>query len=391
MQEGPPSRSADRGPRRQPDPLRVLHVVQPPVGGAPHYVRLAAEVLLDCGHKVHIACPPDSVLAVHPPAGARVWTHAMARSVSPVGDARASWWLSRLCREVRPHVVHCHSSKAGLFSLLASLVGGPRPLFSPHAPRSMAYPPSSPLRRVAVAVERAIAARSLRVVAVSAEEADYLVRGGIAAPGKLRIVRTGIPLAPALPKLEPTGAPLVTFVGRFSYQKDPVLFVEVAAAIVSRGSVGARFLIVGGGELEPEVRDTIARHGLAQRMEVCGWVEDTRSLLRQSSLLLLTSRYEAMPYVVLEAMAEGVPVVSVRCQGLEGLLGREGRGLMAGSRDPREAAALADRVLAEDDTRRALAEGAWRYLQEFHSMEAFARSLQEAYHEAIAGPGALRP
>lgn len=372
------------------DRLRVLLVVQPPLGGAPRYVHLAAEALVARGHEVHIACPPDSVLAVNPPGGARIWTHAMTRSVSLAADLRAAWWLRSLCRQLGPEVVHCHSSKAGLFGLLASLMGGSRPLFSPHAPRSMAYPPSSPLRTVALTVERAIAGRSLGVIAVSPGEADYLIGAGITAPGKVRVVRTGIPLARASPRRRARRLPVVAFVGRFSYQKDPALFVEVAAILARRG-VAARFLMLGDGELEAAVRGAIARHGLGERVEFRGWVPDARRALREASLLLVTSRYEAMPYVLLEAMAEGVPVVSARCEGLGDLLDREGCGLMATTRDPAEAASLVERVLTEAEARKGLVEGAWRYLLGFHRMEEFARALEEAYRQAKAGAGAPRP
>lgn len=129
----------------------------------------------------------------------------------------------------------------------------------------------------------------------------------------------------------------VLFAGRLHAQKDPVLLVRSIAAL---NIPDVHLLIAGDGNLRDEVLSEISRLGLSGQVTMLGPVNqgELAQLQRVSSVLILTSAYEGLPLVVLEALACGVPVVTPQCGETPNLL-RPGSGLV--SKD-RSVVAIAD-------------------------------------------------
>ena len=111
-------------------------------------------------------------------------------------------------------------------------------------------------------------------------------------------------------------APVITFVGRITQQKDPVRWVE-SAALILQDIQTAHFLMVGDGELRQKVENVIDQLHLHNRVHLTGYRDDVDRIFAATTILLLTSIYEGLPMVVLEAMLQGVPVVSTRTGGVE--------------------------------------------------------------------------
>jgi len=121
-----------------------------------------------------------------------------------------------------------------------------------------------------------------------------------------------LPVPPLLPRRSKEATtPVVTFVGRFEEQKDPVMWVRVAAE-VARASETAVFLMIGDGWMRPQVEYFVREAGLSQRFVFTGRLEHAEVLgyLAQSHVLLLTSLYEGVPIVILE----GKPLVQTNRQ-----------------------------------------------------------------------------
>ncbi len=112
----------------------------------------------------------------------------------------------------------------------------------------------------------------------------------------------------------------ILFPGRLVEQKDPLLMVEVAAALRDRG---LRFQIhaVGEGDLEPRVRERLAGLGLGDHVLIHPPTRELQRWYAACDLLLMTSVFEGVPYVVFEAMAMGLPVVAPALPGNRELLG----------------------------------------------------------------------
>lgn len=103
----------------------------------------------------------------------------------------------------------------------------------------------------------------------------------------------------------------ILFAGRLHPQKDPLLLVHAYAALKE---LHTHLLIAGDGELAPQVRREIDQLGLSGRVTMLGAVNQTELayLHRVCNVFVLTSAYEGLPLVVLEALASGTPVVTTR-------------------------------------------------------------------------------
>jgi glycosyltransferase involved in cell wall biosynthesis len=107
----------------------------------------------------------------------------------------------------------------------------------------------------------------------------------------------------------PDEAPLIGFIGRFSWQKRPDLFLDVARQLTEMGDQFF-FYMIGGGELLEDSKRLAEKLGIADRVRFVPSRHDIHIVLNTTDLLLMTSSYEGAPLTVLEALASGVPVVS---------------------------------------------------------------------------------
>jgi glycosyltransferase involved in cell wall biosynthesis len=136
---------------------------------------------------------------------------------------------------------------------------------------------------------------------------DQLERLGV--PGeRIEILANGVDRT----TYSPADAPIehdYIWVGRFSAEKDPLLFVRTMAELVDRGE-SPRAVMLGRGPLVEDVRAAIDEHDLGDRIELPGWVDGPADYYHRSRTFVLTSKRDALPLTLLEAMACGlVPVV----------------------------------------------------------------------------------
>jgi starch synthase (maltosyl-transferring) len=118
----------------------------------------------------------------------------------------------------------------------------------------------------------------------------------------------------------PADRQVIVFVGRLHEQKGIDWMLRVAPRFLSE-LPSHDLLLVGEGPQWTRLQELAASLGIADRVHFAGWRADVPEILAASALLVLPSRWEGMPNVLLEAMATGLPVVSTRAAGVEELLG----------------------------------------------------------------------
>lgn len=160
----------------------------------------------------------------------------------------------------------------------------------------------------------------------------------------------------------PSGTPFILWAGRLDPQKHPELAIEAFAALPPEFSE-TKLLMAGEGALRGGLAELIESRGLGDRVRLLGRRDDLPRLYRAARLFLLTSRWEGMPNVLLEAMAAGCPVVATDVEGVRELLGDDERGLIVGKATGSEVAARIADSLREDD---ASTESASIYVRDHH-------------------------
>ena len=262
--------------------------------------------------------------------------------IAPMPAEEASWAAVQVARSLVQsrdvHVLHAHLGNA---HLLAGLTGAltRRPVLATVHGRNVTL--------LDLEVQRA-AGTHLHLVSRQAHL--HALGLGVAATS-LHHIGNGVDVeefAPrtmsAHPLRERLGiarnAPLVGFVGRLSWEKAPDVLLR-AAALLSARHPDARFVFVGDGPMEKELRLLATQLGLTDRVFFAGLQQDVASIYAQLDVLTCPSHQEAMPLVVLEAMASGIAVVATQVGSVADLVQHSLTGWLVPPDDPRQ---LADRL-----------------------------------------------
>jgi glycosyltransferase involved in cell wall biosynthesis len=105
----------------------------------------------------------------------------------------------------------------------------------------------------------------------------------------------------------------------FKPQKAPQDVIAVAKLVCAQAR-RARFVLIGDGELRPDIEALIRRYGLQDRVHLAGWRRDVDRAMNSFDALLLTSHWEGFPRVILEATSARLAIVSTRVGGVEELV-----------------------------------------------------------------------
>jgi glycosyltransferase involved in cell wall biosynthesis len=289
---------------------------------------------------------------------------SLGRELRPLADLYTAWRLYRLVRAIKPDVVHTHKAKAGaLGRMVALLCRVPVRVHTYHGHVFHGYFGATKTR-VFLAVERALAPYTSRLVALSDELADELAgRYRLSPRARFTVVPLGLELGPFTAAARHAGAlrarlgaapdaPLIGIVGRMVPVKDHRSFVAAAQRLLERRPT-ARFVFIGGGELEPAVRAQAEGCGILPHCHFLGWQRELAPLYADLDALALSSVNEGTPVALIEAMAAGVPVAATAVGGVPDLLGHGARGELAPPRDPTALAQAIDRALAPEAQARA--------------------------------------
>lgn len=287
----------------------------------------------------------------------------------------------------KPDVVHAWLDHANIVAGIAALtVGVPKLVLSL---RSL-HPGNFPMlhRSWMQPLYGALAADArVRFVANSREgAASYAGWIGID-PSRISVVLNGMEAADAMrpsadeaarvrAELAPDGARLVSGVLRLSEEKRPELFAEVAKRVCA-ARPDVRFALAGDGPLAAELRAAVRQ--LGSRFAVLGRRSDVPAILAASDAVLLTSRVEGTPNVLLEAQMLATPVVSTRVGGVPDVVEHGVTGFLAERDDAEGLARAVCELLADEDKRLRMGAAAARMVAERCSVGAMVRATDALY------------
>jgi starch synthase (maltosyl-transferring) len=165
-----------------------------------------------------------------------------------------------------------------------------------------------------------------KVVCVSNSVKQWCISAERVLPAKLEVIPNGIEIAtkPAAIQLSEFGiaenARILLFVGRLTVQKGVDELLDRVPKLLAK-LPNHQLVLLGDGPLRARADATSELPEIKGRMKVLGQSDEVRAWMGRSEILLLPTRYEGMPNVVLEAMGEGLPVVTTRVEGVVDLLG----------------------------------------------------------------------
>ncbi len=378
--------------------MKILKIIETGGGGSGRHILDLTRGLIARGHEVHIVHSP---LRAEPVFEQRLMALPGAEIVSidirkDVGlhDIEAFRQLRRYVREQGPFdVIHGHSSKGGALGRIAALTTGAAKIYTPHGLYTL-NPVLSPLKKGVYGVIETLLARTVSdaIIAVSDREFDHAVSLGFPA-GRMFLVGNGVD--PRLPtELAETRRrvrerlgisdhlPVVGFVGRFCIAKAAERFVELARKVREAGQE-ARFILLGSGRGASDIARRISSYGLDDCLTVLP-DESGEEFMPAFDVYTLTSRYEAMPYVLLEALAAGRPIVATDVGGSRTVIDHGKNGFVVPQQD--DVSEMAEKVLLllrDPQLRKSMSEASYRKARDF-TLDAMVDATLDVYRAALA-------
>jgi len=369
--------------------MRILHVFRAPIGGLfRHVIDLATEQAAR-GHDVGVFCDSHfagernerllASLAPHLRLG--LTRTPMARNPHWT-DLTAIAGLRAFARRSAADVLHGHGSKGGLYARLDS-IGGPAGairVYTPHG-GSLNYRPRTPIHRTYMGVERLLE----RATDLFLFESRYIAgryHEYVCEPRRLaRVIFNGLhpeelePVAPAPDVLD------FLYIGEFRFAKgiDTLL---AAFARLDRGAHPPTLALVGQGPDEDALKAQVAAFGLNGRVTFHKPMA-AREAFRLARIMVVPSRFESMPYVVIEAAGARMPLISTNVGGIPEIFGDEGHRLIPPDDVPALAARMAEVLAMDESDLRAPAIRLQAYIDENFTVAKMADGVLAAYGEAI--------
>ncbi|MCC1481202.1 glycosyltransferase family 4 protein [Roseibaca sp. Y0-43] len=308
---------------------------------------------------------------------------AMARAAGPGAFVRHMAYLLEAVHLKRAAKgcdhIHAHfTTNTAAVALLCHRLGGPGYSFTAHGPDEFDDPKASSLALKLAEARFAVAITQFARTRLA-------LAGGAAIWDKLHVVHCGVDVSDLTPTPPPEGDAPFVCIGRLCPQKAQVLLVQAMADVLETHPQ-ARLVLIGDGETRSEIEALIARHGLAQAVELRGWADGdaVKAALKASRAMVLPSFAEGLPIVIMEAFALGRPVISTYIAGIPELVDREAGWLVPAG----DVAALADslRKCLETPMHRleAMGENARARVEERHDLRDSARRLKALFNEATS-------
>ncbi len=370
--------------------MRIMHIFRAPVGGLFRHVRDLARAQAKAGHEVGIICDSTTggetaalaLAELSPMMALGITRLSMPRLPGPA-DMEALSQTRDILREKAPDIAHGHGAKGGLHARLAARGLKTRAIYTPHG-GSLHYRWTSPAGAAFLAAERWLLRHTDGLIFVCAFERDAFISRVGRPDAPFEVVHNGLPPEEFVPvPMAPEAADFL-FVGELRMLKGVDVLISALALLVAEGR-SARAVIVGDGPDRAQFTNLLARHGLREVVSMPGAMP-ARAAFSLGRVMVVPSRAESFPYVVLEAQAAERPVIASDVGGIGEMLPTE---YLVPPDDPRALAAAMARVMDNlEEEERAARERARRLAERF-SAEEMARRIT-AFHEAVLRGGERR-
>ncbi len=370
----------------------VLHILRAPVGGLFRHVRDLVPAQRALGLDVGVVCDSNTsdrlteerLAALEPDLKLGLHRVSMSRGLG-LGDASAYRGVLSTAERTGAKILHGHGAKGGAYARLAAAALAKRgrdvrSFYTPHG-GSLNFPPTSLKGRVYMALERRLERMTSGLVFESAWS-ERIYRRNVCEPTcGVRVVPNGL-LPSDFEIHQPDGDAVdIVFVGELRDAKGIDVLLEAIAAVRIRRDI--RALIVGDGPDRDKLRELAGALGLAGAVSFPGAMPARKAFAR-GRILAIPSRWESFPYIVLEAAAAAIPMITTSVGGIPEIVDGTDTELVRPDDVPSLAEAIAA-ALAEPVAARARAGRLRAHVQERFTVERMARDIVDFYAATTTG------
>lgn len=372
-------------------PLRIVHCFRSPIGGIFRHVRDLAIEHSKAGHQVGIVCDSTTGGAFEDALFDEIRPHLalgliripINRSITP-SDARAFWSSYKKIKSLQPNVLHGHGAKGGAIArLIGSILRANRycvaRIYSPHG-GSLHFGAGLPSRTIFM-LERVLERMGDATVFVcDYERQTYVTKIG-KPTHRTAVIYNGIEASEFIPPKMAAKPKDFEYVGMLRDLKGADIFVRAFAAAERIVGRPLSALMIGDGPDEQKYRQMMVELGLGRRITMMPAMKQ-RQAFTLARTLVVPSRAEAMPYIVLEAVAAGKSVIASRVGGIPEALGLSNPAL-ASPGDWQQMGQIMAASITDPNWKQST-EPDLRQFRETFSSETMGRKMLSLYQEILA-------
>ena len=372
--------------------MRIVHCFRSPVGGIFRHVRDLVDAQVAAGHQVGIVCDSSTggeyeeklFEAVKAKLSLGLHRVAMQRHIGP-GDIVAAWRTFNIIKELRPDILHGHGAKGGVYSRLfgsALRVFRSRVarLYSPHG-GSLHYDLDAMTGKLFFGIERMLERLSDHLLFVS--EYERRTYASKVRPPKVAhtVIYNGLQDAEFEPRALSPGAADFLFIGMMRDLKGPDIFIDALSKAGKAADRPLAAVMVGAGDDLEKYKLQVKALGMRERVSFHPPIP-ARHAFNMARCIVVPSRAEAMPYIVLEALAAGMPMIASAVGGIPEIFSEGSYALMNPNADE---LALKMLEFTEDPSRLRAAMPSLPKLKSDFSAGVMAARIETAYRAAAQG------
>jgi len=290
--------------------------------------------------------------------GVRIVTiENLVRNVHPLNDLCTLWTLMNIFRNERPHILHTHTSKAGILGRWAAWLSKiPVIIHTPHGHVFWGYF-NRWISLFYVLLERWTARITDKIIALTEQEKKDHLQFKIAPGDKFEVIHSGVDLnACRHVQIDPVqikkdlGIPghafVIGTVGRLTPIKGHRYLLEAAKDIIAEYPE-TFFLFLGDGELSSDLQSLAIKLGIKEHIKFLGWRPDVAEILSIFDIFVFPSLNEGMGKAIVEAMSLGKPIVASRVGGILNLISDGENGLLVPRADSKILSASIKTLLSD--------------------------------------------
>ena len=307
------------------------------------------------------------------------------RQINILKDLFAIIKMVEIIRKEKPNLIHAHSAKAGAIARIAALFFDVKILYTPHA-FSFLSTNNYLKKKIFVFIERMLKTNKTILLATSKSERDLAINVVGFSPSKVIVLNNAInPIKTQISisnKIKHKN--YICTIGRPSYQKNTEMLIEVFS-LVQKQHNKIHLYIIGAGEYSPnlnKINSLIIQKGLLDKITILPWInrEEAMAILKNSQLYVSTSRYEGMPYAVIESLCLKTPCVLTNCDGNRDLIVHNKTGYLINDMDQHEMSKKICSLIEDKDKLIEFGKNGHRYYQKNHLLSNYIKKLTLHYN-----------
>ena len=364
--------------------MKIVYIItrSDVLGGASVHLLDLAKSMINQGHQVDILVGGNGAFTEELKKNNISFSslNHLKREISLIHDLLGFWEIKKHLKNLKPDVVHCHSSKAGLLGRLAAKSLNLPVIFTAHG-WAFTEGVSAKKQKIYAYLERFLAKLSDHIITVSEYDRQHGFKYQVGSPELVETIHNGVPDIRMPTTKESNAVIKLIMVARFEDPKDQLFLIQSLLKLPKHLNWQIDFL--GDGPNLQKCKDLVENNNLESKIIFHGQSFKVKEFLNQADVFVLISNYEGFPLTILEAMSTSLPIIASDVGGInESVTSINGYLIPKGNLEILTHSII--ELIINRDLRQQMGENSRRLYEEQFSFNIMLKKTLDIYHNVLA-------